>query len=254
MEENTQIDIVGNNVSMSNQITRASHELRLDEKRLICLALSQIDSISGRDLLMSKHRNGFSVKVEAEQYASTFGLEKTTGYQQLQAASARLFERHIRYESKTSRGHTTVHNIRWVSSAHYTKGEGWVQLNFTAEIAPHLLGLRLNFTSYKLEHAADLDSIYAWRLFELLKSWQSTGRYTVSLDEFHKVMETPPSFQKNFKDLRVRLIEPAVESINARTNLIVQYAAVKNGKKVVGLEFRFIPKPQEKITASAPHS
>lgn len=248
--ELVQVEVVGHNVSMSNQITRASHELRLNEKRLICIALAQIDSISAKSLFIAQHNRGFSVRITAADYAAQFNLSAVAAYEQLQDAGNRIFERHIRYESKAKRG-TVVHKIRWVSSAHYARGEGWIELNFTPEIAPHLLGLRQNFTSYKLEHAADLDSIYAWRLFEQLKSWQSTGRYLVTVDDFHKIMETPSSFRKNFKDLRVWLIEPAIKSINARTNLIVQYEAIKDGRKVATLEFRFVQNPQEKITASA---
>src|SRR5260363_307987 len=64
--------------------------------------------------------------------------------------------------------------FRWISGVTYHHGEGWVELNFTPEVAPHLLALRKQFTSHKLKHACAFDSIYAWRLYECLKSWQDT--------------------------------------------------------------------------------
>jgi plasmid replication initiation protein len=60
-------------------------------------------------------------------------------------------------------------------------------------------------------------------------------------------METPPSFQKNFRDLRVNVIEPSIKSINARTDLMVQYSTIKLGRKVSGLEFRFIQNPEQQL-------
>src|SRR5260363_362064 len=68
-----------------------------------------------------------------------------------------------------------------------------VELNFTPEVAPHLLALRKQFTSHKLKHACAFDSIYAWRLYECLKSWQDTGKYTPDIETFHEAMEAPPS-------------------------------------------------------------
>ena len=235
-----------NNVSMTNIIARASHELRLNEKRLICSALASIDSMSAKRLFDANVKHGFSSKVSAQDYAQQFGLDESTAYTQLKEACDLLFERHIRYEEKGRRG-TIVNKIRWVSQAKYAKGDGYVELFFTQQVAPHVLGLRSNLTIYKLKHAAGLDTTYAWKLYELLKSWKSTGRYSVAVEEFHKVMETPPSFQKSFKDLRVNVIEPSIKSINARTDLIVQYTTVKQVRKVVGLEFRFMQNPEQKL-------
>ena len=232
-----------NNVSMTNVVARASHELKLNEKRLICSALASLDSMTAKRLFDANVKNGFSARVSAQDYAEQFNLDESTAYTQLKEACDLLFERHIRYEEKGRRG-IIVNKIRWVSQAKYAKGDGYVELFFTHQVAPHVLGLRSNFTTYKLKHAAGLDTTYAWKLYECLMSWKSTGRYSVSVDDFHKVMEVPESIKTNFSLLRVKIIEPSIKSINARTDLIVQYTAIKRVRKVVGLEFRFMQNPQ----------
>lgn len=40
--------------------------------------------------------------------------------------------------------------------------------------------------------------------------------YNPSIEDFWEVMETPPSCRKDFKALRVRVIEPAVEAIRTK--------------------------------------
>lgn len=228
-----------NNVSMTNAVARASHELRLGEKRLICSALASLDSISGKRLVDAHLQRGFDARVTAQDYAKHFNLDITVAYKQMKEACDLLFERHIRYEEKTKKG-KIINKIRWVSSSRYADGEGWVELRFTSEVAPHVLGLRSNFTTYKLKHAAGLDTTYAWKLYELLASWKTTGIYRVSVEDFHKAMEVPASLKTNFSLLRVKVIEPSIKSINARTDLIVQYSITKHVRKVVGLEFRFV--------------
>lgn len=232
-----------NNITMTNVVARASHELKLGEKRLICSALSSLDSLSGKRLFDAHVKHGFNVRVNAQDYAKQFNLDESTAYTQMKEACDLLFERHIRFEEKAKRG-TIIRKIRWVSEAKYAKGEGWVELFFTHQVAPHVLGLRSNFTTYKLKHAAGLDTTYAWKLYELLMSWKSTGRCTISIEDFQKTMEVPASLKESYANLRIRVIEPSIKSINARTDLIVQYTAIKEGRKVAGLEFRFIQNPQ----------
>lgn len=234
------------NITMTNIVARASHELKLGEKRLICSALASLDSLSARRLFDANVKHGFSVKVTAVDYAAQFNLDESTAYTQMKEACDLLFERHIRYEEKGRRG-VIVNKIRWVSQAKYAKGDGFVELFFTHQVAPHVLGLRSNFTTYKLKHAAGLDTTYAWKLYECLMSWKKQGRYSVSVEEFQRVMEVPESSKKSFAHLRVNVIEPSIKSITARTNLIVQYTPIKGGRKVVGLEFRFMENPQLSI-------
>ena len=74
-----------------------------------------------------------------------------------------------------------------------------MEIRFSFEVAPHLLGLRSKFTSYKLKQAAALRSIYAWRLFECLQSWKAKGRWVVDVEEFNAIMEVPDSFRKIFE-------------------------------------------------------
>ncbi|MBK8382734.1 MAG: replication initiation protein [Ignavibacteria bacterium] len=185
-----------NNVTMTNAVACASHELKLGEKRFICSALASLDSISNRKLVDAHLRMGFDARVTAQDYATHFNLDKSTAYTQMKEACDLLFERHIRYEEKTRKG-KIVHKIRWVSSSKYADGEGWVELRFTSEVAPHVLDLRSNFTTYKLKHAAGLDTTYAWKLYELLMSWKTTGIYRVTIEDFHKAMEAPV-FQNKF--------------------------------------------------------
>lgn len=231
-------------VSMSNRLARSAQGLNLAEKRLVALGLAATDSVPLKNLVLAANA-GWKMKVTALAYAEAFEVHPTTAYEQLRSASEKLFERYVRYEIKGQRSQVIEKKFRWVSGVAYEPGDGYVELNFTPEIAPHLLGLRKQFTSYKLRHAAAFDSVYAWRLFEILKSWQSTGLYTTSIEQFWEVMEAPPSCRKDFKALRTRIIEPATKAISTKASLLVEWTPVRAGsRRVTSLEFRFSPNPQ----------
>jgi plasmid replication initiation protein len=232
-------------VSMSNRLARSAQGLSLSEKRVVALALAGQDSKSSFRLIEASTDRGWRTKITALNYAEAFNLDPNTAYDQLKAASERLFERQVVYEDKNSKGQSRVTKFRWVNLAQYTTGDGMVELHFTAEIAPHLLGLSRHFTSYRLKHAASFESIYAWRLFEVLESWRSTGLYRSTIEEFWDTMEAPPSCRSDFKSLRVRIIEPSVKAIQVHTHLKIHWSPIRSGsRRVTGLEFRFGPDPQ----------
>jgi plasmid replication initiation protein len=242
-------DETDRHVSMSNRLARATHSLNLAEKRLVALGLAGTDSADSRHLQVGVNA-GWKMKVNALEYAEAFGLHPTTAYEQMRDAANKLFERQVNFQALDRKGKSIEKKLRWVSSATYLDGDGAVELNFSPEIAPHLLGLRKHFTSYKLRHAAAFDTVYAWRLFEVLKSWQSTGLFTTSIEDFWELMEAPPSCQKDFRNLRVRIIEPAVESIKTKANMLVKWEPTRAGsRRVTGLEFRFAPNPQGSLLA-----
>ena len=232
-------------VTMSNRLARSAQGLSLSEKRIVALALASEDSKSISRLAEASTERGWKTKVKALDYAKAFNIDANTAYDQLKAAADRLFERQVTYEDKSTRGKTRINKFRWVSLAQYTLGDGLIELNFTPEIAPHLLGLRSHFTSYKLRHAASFESVYAWRLFEVFESWKSTGLYTCVIEDFWETMEAPPSCRKDFKSLRVRVIEPAVGAIQQHAGLKVEWVPIsKRARRVTSLEFRFGPEDQ----------
>lgn len=241
-------------VSTSNALARSSQGLKLSEKRIVSAALAQTDSVPSKNLMLGQNQ-GWKVKLNASDYADTFGVSSDTAYDQLKSASDDLFNRYIRIMVKTPKG-MKERKFRWVSGVEYHHGEGWVELNFTPEIAPHVLALRTNFTTYKLKQAAAYRSIFTWRMMEVFNSWTDKkkhpdgvlhGRYSPTIEEFHTAMEAPESCLKDYAQLRRRVIEPAIKELREKGNLLIEWEPEKRGRKVTGLTFIFKPNPQQSL-------
>jgi len=237
------VALIDLNVNMSNALTRAAHSLTLSEKRVIAACIAQCDSVPYAEL---QRQGAWTVRLSAMDYAETFAVDLNTAYEQLQSASANLFERYIRTVRETRKG-PEEYRFRWIGGVKYHKGEGWVELHWWHEVVPHLFGLRKEFTTYKLAQASSLRSIYSWRLFECLKSWQGTARYAPDIEEFTQAMDVPASYLANFKTLRTRVIEPAVLELADKNGMLIEWETRKAGRKVIGLVFKFSMSPQQRL-------
>lgn len=243
----TALPIEQRHVNMSNALARASHSLSLSEKRVIACGIANTDSadVKGFNLSVLKG-GGWVIKVTAEEYARTFNLTMQTVYEELQYVAKALTERSWETVEPTKRkGKLIRERFAWVARSKYHEGEGWVELEFTHYTAPHLLALKKNFTSYKLEQGKAIRSLYSWRLMECLASWKSTGVWHVPIDEFHHAMDTTASHKKDFGMLRRSVIDPAVKELRLTQNMNLDYKVIKTGRKVSSLIFEFTPNSQQ---------
>lgn len=232
------------NVSMSNLVARAAQSLNLAEKRLVALGIVHFDAAGG---VAVKPNAGWHMRVRASEYAATFGVDANTAYEQLKKAAEELFERQVRYLVPGKRGNVEK-KYRWVSSCHYAPGDAYVEINFAPEIAAHLGRLSDQLT-YKLRHAARFDSVYAWRLFEYLQSFEAEGGTTVVIEDFWHTMEAPESARKDFKVLRVRVLEPSIAAIKEQAGVAWAWEPLRSGtRRVTALKFTLVSKlPRQPI-------
>lgn len=243
--ERTDISIPDRYVSMSNSVARAAQGLTLAEKRIVAIGLAKTDSVPFKDA--AKYQNsGFSVKLSAMEYSEAFDVSLDTAYTQLKSGADMLMTRQGRMLEMSRKGLIET-KINWVGGVKYHHGEGWIEIGFTPQVTPHLLGLRSKFTSYKLKQASAFRSIYAWRLFECLQSWMHKGIWTVSVDKFNHAMEAPESFKLNFGMVRRNILEPALKELREKENMLIEVELKKSGRKVTDLVFKFNKNPQEKL-------
>lgn len=235
-------------VTMSNALTRAGHGLTLAEKRIVMIAVSKLDS---RRVL--KPGEVPRTKITAAEYAETFEVDLDTAYDQLQSAAKQLYNRSITfYEPAWKRDGKplppTKVQMRWVGQVHYQKGEGWVELYWWPKLLPHLTGLKRQFTSYQLQQASALRSIYSWRLLELLTRFESTGWAEYTIEDFCASMDATAKQAADFSKVRTKIIEPAVRELQEKDGWLIQWRPIKAGRKVKAVRFDFMRDPQGRLS------
>lgn len=241
MSEEKRLDVTSDRlkryVTMSNDLARAAHGLSLSEKRLICCALSRIDSarVVAYEMLSSR--------VYAHEYADAFGVHLNTAYDQLKSGAQHLYQRSITffepaYSRKGKPIAPTRVQMRWVGKVKYQEEQAWVDLFWWPEVVPHLTFLRNKFATYELSQASALRSTYSWRLLELFHSF-NTGWCDIEVGDFAEMMDAKPSHRANFSNLRQKIIEPAVKELVEKEGWNIQWKPIKYGRKVARLRFDF---------------
>ncbi len=221
-------------VTKANALIEASYTLTLNEQRIILACAAKLD---GRKPMPKDAEFILS----ADEFTELFDTDPASAYSELKEAANRLYERDIsRIEGKNRR------RMRWVYMAEYREGEGKVKVGFSPEIAPYLTMLHKRFTSYRLEEVASLRTAYAIRLFEMLTQYADTGIFVISLEDFKKRFGLEGKYER-FSNLKARVIQPAVSNLVAKTSMDVTWAAIKKGKSVDRLEFRFEEKQQMQL-------
>ncbi len=223
-------------VTKSNWLVEASYKLNLEEQRLILFCIAKIDS---------RYDVQEEISLTAVEYAEMFKIDKTNAYRQIVAATTSLYDRDIKLHDEINKKRS---RMRWISSVDYHYGEGKVTLCFSRRVSAYLGKLKHRFTSYKLQQVSDLKSSYSIRLFELLQQFNKTGERSIEVKWLREYLDLGNKYSK-FSDLRKWLIEPSIEELNTKTNLIINYTTIKHGCRVNAIKFTFLensPKVKKK--------
>jgi len=230
-------------VVKSNHLIEASYQLTLNEQRVILLAITKIHRqkpLSSDDIFT----------IHAEDFSTYFDMDVNNTYQELIKVAERLYERTlIINQPDPDFPKLTKTKTRWISSIDYIPESGTLRLMFAQKIVPYLSMLKEQFTKYPLGAVSKMSSIYAIRLYELLKQWSVLGIREVNLEWLKQQLEIDTEYQRMF-DFKKYVIEPAMTQINAHSDLQVSYTQRKTGREVTHFTFIFSPKVVVETKAS----
>ena len=224
-----QIPLPGTIVKKSNAITRARWQPEsIWEPRIVALVASKVRE-SDEDFQ--------TYKIPVSELVGTSD-ENLSGYQYQEIAKsiAHLGKATIRIDGNKPRNFRQ-YNI--FAMCGYEDGN--LIAGFHPDLKPHFLQLKEQFTAYNLFEFLTLPSSYSQRLFEILKSWANTPEFIISVAELHEMLNTPPSFQADFRQFRTRVLEKAHKDIQEKTSLRYEWEPVKVGRSVEKICFTFGP-------------
>lgn len=137
----------------------------------------------------------------------------------------------------------------WVNEVEITAHET-ITIELSKKMIPYLFNLKAKFTTYGLINILRMKSSYSIRLYEILKSYEFLEQKNKSftIDELKYLLDiADKKTYESYRDLRRRIIEPAITEINNLTDIKVQFAITqKMGKKVTELTFYYITEQKKK--------
>ncbi len=222
-------------VIKSNDLIEASYRLGLVEAKIILKLASLI-------------KREDKVFVDYHVSARTLMKEINLGdrhYEELQKATLGLVEKTATL--KESDGDLQISFL--ASAKHYKKGpkKGMIRFRFDPALKPYLLQLKEKFTAFRLENTLNLRSIYAIRLYELLKQYEAIGKRQISIEKFREILELKKTEYKLYSDFKRRIIAPAQRELKKKTDISFEFEEIKAGRSVAEIKFFiYSNKEQEK--------
>jgi len=220
-------------VTKSNNLIQATYRLTLQEQRLILGCIAKINS---------RDETPKTMKLTAREYADNFKISISDAYKDIYSAADKLYDRSI--EIKTP---GAVTKFRWIQKqVNYEKGGGEIEITWSDDIFKYISQLKEQFTSYKLKHVSNLQSIHSIRIYELLMQWRKTGKLIIEVEKLRELLGLKDKYP-TFKGFNQRVILMAINELNLRSDLTITMKTIKKGRVVYAIEFNFKINDQMKM-------
>lgn len=219
-----------------NRLIEAKYDLTLQEKRLVLFAISKIkvNNLQIDPVIFS-----------CRELSDLCGLEGDSFYSELKKTTAKLMSRVFVVRNLDERTYT---QINWVTRSKYYENEGVVEIKFNNDLADFLLDLKANFTVIPLSQTLGISSLYAIRMYELLKQYETIGHRTFEIEDLRETFGISKTKLEKYKDFRVKVLEISQRELSLKTDIRFEFEEIKTSRRITSLNFIIFKNDQNKLT------
>ncbi|MEY8213670.1 MAG: replication initiation protein [Colwellia sp.] len=211
-------------------LIEASYDMTLNEQKLM---LACVGKLNPREPVPKE------INISVGEFSYLFPEVANNASRELKNACDKLWDRDITIKDPSCK----TKKFRWVQ-AYAEYEDGSVTLAFSDGVKEYLSQFTGHFAAITLENIKGLQNSYSIRLYEMCQQFIKAGNRMVTLEDFRFIMGVSDKY-KDFKDLRKRVIDPAIAEVNDKTNLELTVAKLKKGgRSYTHLHFVFKEKEQ----------
>jgi plasmid replication initiation protein len=226
--------------TQDNQLIEACYSMTLNEKRLLLFGISKINPSTFPDV-----NKPFKFEMTAQEWKEQFGDDNP--WRALKRSAKKLMGRTLKLHTKTDQSNAPdMTLLNWFEEAKFFNKQGRVVVTFTRSIQVRLAGMLEQFTTIDLLAVSRLNSTHAVRLYELLSQFKSTGYRVMTIEDFRFAMDVVDTNQGT-KNLKRRVLIPAVKQLNEKSDLFCVVEDIKEGRTITGFKFVFRTQEQKKL-------
>lgn len=224
----------------SNKLNKANFaNFNLNDYRVYLNAIALIGGVTAQGKYIQPDELPREYRLSAIEFSNQFNIDIKNSYRILKQATDKLMNTNVKIE-KPELFQTWKINV--CERAVYNEKEGTIDIMFTGSIMEYLKQRTKNFTLYNLKEVADLTSIYAVRLYELMQQFNTTtGMLIHTIEQWREMLGVQPTQYKLYGHLKDKVFNQALEEINEKTGYQLIMTEIKEGRKVVRIRFDFTP-------------
>ncbi len=262
-----------NNYVKSNFLIGAKYSATLLENKLMALSLAKAS-----DSVLDDKTGNIVVSLTQSEIKKRLGITNRGFYTQLEQVASEMTGRTIGVNDEINH---YFDYIAVVIRAKYEQGE--FKITYNADLKDYIINIKNKFTNLNLDIMMQFNSVYSFRLYELLKSYAfktdtitfglaelkiALGIVNANLDSVKSVLnrselpdyekavaKSPEKRYESYGEFNRSVLQVAVKEINETTDINVKYEPIKKGRggKVVGITFTLesVPLPiKEELVSS----
>ena len=228
-----------NVVKQNDLVQKARYRLDLVQQKTIMYLISKINSV--KDVEFQE------ISVDIKALCEIMGIQYSgKNLKDFKDAIQKLSDKSIWVDTGSQ-----IRLMRWLQRVDINKGDTSVTVRFDELMAPFLLQIRERFVQYKLVNVLPMKSQYSLRLYEILKSHETQGKWEVSLEELKKVLFIEDGLYEDYRIFRRKVLDSAVMEICNFTDLVVAYEPKRKNRKIYSLMFEMCNIENEQYSEGA---
>lgn len=221
-------------IKQSNRLIEARYNLTKYEQRMMIAICSQLDSSNATEFE--------KVRVSVADMAKFCRFDESKAYTHVRSTIMRLATRTLQIKHSDGGWYVT----HWLQSARYIPSKSVIEYKIDGELKPELLQLKKAYLSTQAAPLMEFNRDYTARLYFILKKMIDVREFDYNLDFFRDRFQLGETYLK-ISNLKNRILEPAIEEINAKSDIDVSHKYIKEGRTYTKIHFTVSPKtPKEK--------
>ena len=134
-------------------------------------------------------------------------------------------------------------------SIDYEVEKRYISFKFHDDLKPLLLEFVNNFVKYNIENILKFKSKYSISFYERFKldlqfKRETSPKVMIDLEEFREWLNIKNKY-KRVNDIKRYILEPVAQDLKKYSDVYMYYDFVKEGRKVIGILFRFVKNLKE---------
>lgn len=214
-------------------IVKISNDLVQAPLPLSCLASKLYLSLASR--IKKDDPDFYAITFSMRELIQEISSEKSKdSYEHIYQAAEELCRCVIRFENEER---TLITGM--LNTFEHVKATNMITLKFHPAMKPFLLFLQENYTWFLVKYCLGLQSKYSIRIYQLMKQFQNKGVRRIETTTLKKMLCIEKNYRMNM--FKRRVIDQAIQEINANTDLLLSYTEKKYGRSVKWFDFEIKP-------------
>ncbi len=220
-----------------NYLVEAYYRATKQEQRIFHWAASEVNP-------KKPEQNVFRIRIQ--ELMKIAGVSTHSIYEEMEEITDRLRSRKIDIRDLNT-GKLLQANL--VASVEYDPAQRMVDVEISKKMIPYLIALK-QYTRINIEVFFSLSTGYAMRIYELMKQYQRIGKRTIYIDDLRLYLGVQDmKTYDRFNNLDYKILKPAFEQTNLKTDIHVEYLKIKNGRAVEAIQCTITSKEQNEAVS-----